>query len=62
MALDSFTIVNKSSPEFIQNNITIKETSYKTQLIIPRPRTTKYHKTMRQRHHVKMYCILEWNY
>jgi hypothetical protein len=45
MALDSFKIVNKSSPEFIQNNITIKETSYKTQLIIPRPRTTKYHKT-----------------
>jgi len=46
--LETFKIVNKFSPEFIQNIITIKENSYnflyKNTVDVPRPRTTRYGK------------------
>ena len=48
MALETFKILNKSSPEFIQNIITIKENSYnfryQNTVDVPRPRTTRYGK------------------
>jgi hypothetical protein len=49
MALETFKILNKSSPEFIQNIITIKEKSYnlryqKHTVDVPRPKTTRYGK------------------
>ena len=46
MALETFKILNKSSPEFIQNIITIKDNSYnfryQNTVDVPRPRTTRY--------------------
>ena len=46
MALETFKILNKSSPEFIQNIITIQENSfnfrYQNTVDVPRPRTTRY--------------------
>ena len=48
MALETFKILNKSSNEFIQNIITIKEHSYnfryQNTVGVPRPRTTRYGK------------------
>ena len=48
MALETFKILNKSSPEFIQNIITIKENPYnfryQNTVDVPRPRTTRYDK------------------
>ena len=48
MALETFKILNKSSPEFIQNIITIKDNSYnfryQNTVYVPRPRTTRYGK------------------
>ena len=48
MALETFKILNKSSPEFIQNIITIKDNSYnfryQNTVDVPRPRTTRYGK------------------
>ena len=48
MALETYKIVNKSSPEFLHNLITLKENSYnlryKLTVNLPRPRTTRYGK------------------
>ena len=48
MALETYKIVNKSSPEFSHNLITLKDNSYnfRYKLIVelPRPRTTRYGK------------------
>ena len=48
MALETYKIVNKSSPEFLHNIITIKDSSYnfryKNTVVIPQPRTTRYGK------------------
>ena len=47
-ALETYKIVNKSSPEFLHNLITLKENSYnfryKLTVELPRPRTTRYSK------------------
>ena len=46
MASETFKIVNKSNPEFIQNIITIKENSYnfryQNTVDVPRQRTARY--------------------
>ena len=48
MALETYKIVNTSSPEFLHNLITLKDNSYnfRYKLIVelPRPRTTRYGK------------------
>jgi hypothetical protein len=48
MALETYKIVNKSSPEFLHNLITLKDNSYnfryKLTVELPRPRTTRYGK------------------
>jgi hypothetical protein len=47
-ALETYKIVNKSSPEFLHNLITLKENSYnfryKLTVELPRPRTIRYSK------------------
>lgn len=48
MALETYKIVTKSSPQFLHNLVTIKEHSYSFRYSntadIPRPRTTRYGK------------------
>ena len=48
MALETYKIINKSSPEFLHNLVNIKENSYnfryKGIADIPRPKTTRYGK------------------